>query len=256
MGIGKTKRERRNDLRSMARRIAAVLFVGMMIVASLHLYNYLTTSERFAITHVEFEGLSRVDDEGISALLRDLHGQNLFLAPLKSYEARVAAHSRVAEVTLRRVPPDRVTCTVREREPVALVFTDHFLEVDATGVVMEEDEFTALLDLPIITGISADDVRPGRRSDSPQLRGALDALTACKVLGGSFAADISELRVSDGGITIQSLSRNCVLVLGNGDYERKLRKYFVLRDEIAPRERTAWLIDLRFEDQVVLRGRI
>lgn len=256
MGIGKTKRERRNDLRSMARRMAAVLFLGMMIVASLYLYNYLTTSERFSITRVEFEGLSRVDDDGISALLQDLYGQNLLLAPLQSYEARVEAHARVAEVTLHRVLPDRVTCNVREREPVALIYTDHFLEVDATGVVMQEDEFTALLDLPIITGIDVDDVRPGKRSDSRQLHGALDALSACKTLGGSFAEDISELRVSGAGITIQSLSRNCVLVLGDGDYERKLRKYFVLKDEIAPREPSARLIDLRFEDQVVLRGRI
>ena len=60
MGIGKTKRDRRNDLRSMANRVLAVLIVGVMIVASLYLYNYLTTSDRFAIAYVEFEGLSRI----------------------------------------------------------------------------------------------------------------------------------------------------------------------------------------------------
>lgn len=256
MGIAKTRRDRRNDLRSAARRIASVLVVGMMIVASLYLYNYLTTSERFVIAEVEFEGLLRVDDDTIAAVLQDLHGQNLLLAPLGSYEARVEAHPRVRDASLRRVLPGRVTVTVREREPVALVFTDRFVEVDETGVVMEEDEYTALLDLPIITGIDPDDVRPGRKSASPRLAAALAALSACKVLGGDFATDISELRVSDDGIRIQSLSRNCVLVLGDGDYERRLRKYFVLKEEIAPRESSARLIDLRFEDQVVLRGQI
>jgi len=256
LGIGKTRRERRNELRGAARRIFSVLLVGMMIVASLYLYNYLTTSERFAIAAVDFEGLVRVDDDSIAALLLDLQSQNLFLAPLSSYEDRVEAHPRVADARLRRVPPDRVRVTVQEREPVALLFTDRFLEVDETGVVMEEDEYTALLDLPIITGIEPNDVHPGRQSTSPRLAAALSALAACKDLGGTFAADISELRVSDEGITIQSLSRNCVLVLGDGDYERRLRKYFVLKEEIAPREQSARLIDLRFEDQVVLRGRI
>ncbi len=256
MGISKTKRDRRNDLQSMAKRMIAVLIVGVMIVASLYLYTSLPTSERFAIVNVEFEGLSRIDDDSISALLQDLKGQNLLLAPLESYEARLEAHPRVAGVSLRRILPNRVTCAVREREPIALVFTDRFLEIDATGVVMAEDEYTALLDLPIITGIAAAEVRPGKRSESKRLRGALSALLACKTLGGSFAADISELRVTDAGVNIQSLSRNCVLVLGAGDYENRLRKYFLLKDEIAGQEPSTQLIDLRFENQVVLRSRI
>ena len=93
-------------------------------------------------------------------------------------------------------------------------------------------------------------------SDSPRLRRALDALRLCREHGGSFAASISEIRVGSDGVSIRSLDDGPVLVLGEGDYERRLRKYFMLKETIGERDGNARRIDLRFEDQVVLRGRI
>jgi len=256
LGIGKTKRERRRELKAAVRRITAVLIVGAVIVGAMYGYNYLTTSARFAVSSVEFAGLSRVQDESLERSLSDLVGHNLFLAPLESYEARLEMHPRVAAVRLRRVLPNRVVCAVDEREPVALVFTDRYLEVAQDGMVMADDDFTALLDLPVITGLSRGEAIPGEISDSPRLRRALVALRLCREHGGSFAASISEVRVGIEGVSIRSLDQGPVLVLGEGDYERRLRKYFMLKDTIGERDGDARRIDLRFEDQVVLRGRI
>jgi hypothetical protein len=47
-----------------------------------------------------------------------------------------------------------------------------------------------------------------------------------------------------------------VLLLGDAEYEKRLRKFFLLREELARREGPSRLIDLRFENQVVLRGEI
>ena len=256
MGIGKTKRDRRNDMRAAARRVGAVLVVGVMIVSAMYLYNYLTTSERFSVTSIEFAGLSRVDGDGLDALMSDLIGENLFLAPLERYESRLEAHPRVSRAVLHRVLLNRVTCTIEEREPVALIFVDRFLEVDAHGMVMKEDGYTALLDLPIITGLARGEVVPGEQSDSPRLQRALNALALCKRFGGSFASDISEMHVGSSGVTIRAAGRDCVLLLGDANYERRLKKYFLLQDMIVERNNSTKLIDLRFEDQIVLRGRI
>jgi len=256
LGIGKTKRERRREFRAAIRRITAVLIVGAVIVGAMHGYNYLTTSARFSVATVEFAGLSRVQDESLERSLADLVGHNLFLAPLESYEARLEMHPRVSAVRLRRVLPNRVVCSVDEREPVALLFTDRFLEVSRDAMVMPEDEYTALLDLPVITGLSRGEAIAGEVSDSPRLRRALDALRLCRKHGGSFASTISEVRVGSEGVSIRSLDQGPVLVLGEGDFDRRLRKYFMLKDTIGERDGNARRIDLRFEDQVVLRGRI
>jgi len=227
-----------------------------MIIASLHLYDYLTTSEAFAIEEVELKGMVRVDPSDVERLLGDLRGQNILLAPLDSYRDRIRAHPRVEHVSFKRVLPSKVVCSVDEREPVALLFTDRFVELDASGMVMGEDEYSALLDLPIITGVPGTDIKIGRVCKIDGVQDALEALRLCKTFGEGFAEEISELRISRGGLLIRPLKDDCVLVLGEEDFANRLKKYFLLRDTIDERDQTEGLIDLRFEDQVVLRGQM
>ncbi len=256
MGIVSTEADRKRTLRARARRVIAVFIVGVLIVASMYLYDYVTTSKRFAVEHVEVSGLTRIDRAEVDRLVADLHGHNILLAPLDVYEARLEAHPRIASVTVRRVLPDRVVFATVEREPVALVYTDRYFEIAADGVVMPGDAYTGLLDLPTITGVSARDVRAGRVCNDPMVRGAIEALQVCRHIGRGFAEEIAEVRASDTGLSIRSLKDDCVLLVGSGDFEKRLRKFFLLRDELARREGASSLIDLRFDNQVVLRSEI
>lgn len=250
MGIGSTKQQRRAALAAAARRVATVLVLGVLIVSALYLYEYMTTSETFAVTEVELRGVSRIDDADFRRLLADLEGQNLFLAPLDRLEERLEMHPRIRSASMSRVVPDRIVCHVEERVPVALIYTDRFLEVDDEGMVMDDDSYTPLLDLPIVTGVARDDVRPGKVTDSRRVLSALEVLRAARALGAEES--ISEVHVGSDGVTAHSLENDRVLVLGECDYEQRLKKYFLLRDTlegVSPRR----IVDLRFEDQVVLR---
>lgn len=256
MAIVSAGHEKKETIRTRATRVIAVFVVGVLIVSSMYLYDYATTSPRFAIKHVELTGLSRIDASELRHLVTDLEGTNILLASLDEYKARLEAHPRVECVAMRRVIPDQVICAITEREPAALVFTDRFYEIDATGMVMPGDEYTSLLDLPTITGVPAADVRAGRVCSNPMVKGSLEALDVCRSLGGEFASDISELRATDAGLSIRSLREDCVLLVGDVDFEKRLRKFFLLRGELGQRERPSRLIDLRFDNQVVLRSGI
>lgn len=255
MGIGSTKAQRRAAVAAAVKRVVTVLVLGVLIVSALYLYDYLTTSPRFAIETVELRGVARIDGDDLRDMLGDLEGQNLLLAPLDDYESRLEMHPRVESVTMHRVVPSTVICNVVERQPVALVFTDRFLEVDRNGMVMDDDAYTPMLDLPIITGIDNEDVRPGRVSESPALHSALEVLRLARDLGGELSGEISELHVGSLGVVVRSVENDQVLVLGDSDYENRLRKYFLLRDTLErERKPNRRVVDLRFQDQVVLRG--
>jgi cell division protein FtsQ len=256
LAIDRTRRQKKKALKAALKRIVTVLFISALIVASMYAYGFVTTSESFDIHDVEFKGMTRVDASEIEELLADLKGQNILLVSLDAYEDRIKMHPRVERVAMQRVLPDKVTCTVVERQPVALIFTDQFLEVDRYGMVMADDEYTAILDLPIITGLPKSAVEVGKVNNNNRLQNALRALALCKSFGGDFAEDISELKVSSGGVNIRSLEKDCVLLLGDVDYANRLKKYFLLKDTLADREPHAGIIDLRFEDQVVLRSRM
>jgi cell division septal protein FtsQ len=240
----------------MAIRLLTSATLGTVIVACFHLYSYLTTTERLSITHVEFAGLNRVNSTEVETALHDLQGQNILLAPLELYEARFWDHPRIARAEFKKILPNKIVCTVTEREPVALVFTNKFFEVDAEGMIMTADDLTERLDLPIISGLDGDEIREGKRCQREGLRHALETLSLCKRYGGEFAEDISELKSGNGGISIVSLREGVVLLLGESDFENRLKKFFVMRSTIAAKEQSATVIDLRFNDQIVLRGSI
>ncbi len=256
MAIGRTKAQRRKALKAVFRRLLTSAGLGVMIVASLHFYNFLTTNEKLAIANVEFRGLSRVDTAEIARLVADLEGQNILLVPLEQYSARFSGHPRVRRADLKRVLPNRVVCVIEEREPVALVFAGNFYEVDVEGMIMPPDDLTDLLDLPIITGLNGETVRAGKPCSDPRLLEALAALGVCKKYGGRFAENISELRLGKAGISVVSLKEDMVLLLGEEQVENRLKKFFVLRNQISEKDLGARFVDLRFDDQIVLRGGI
>lgn len=254
MAINRTKKQRNEEMRALGLRLLTLVVLGFVSIAFLYLYNFMTTTTRLAIKNIKIDGITRTSTEDIERLLHDLEGQNIFQAPLKSYSNRLRMIPRIKEANMRMVFPSTVACTITEREPVALVFTKRFIEIDEEGMVLNEDAISSKLDLPIITGIAQDALREGYICSDLYLRNALSALRTCKKYGGSFVDDISEIKTGEGGVSIVSLQGGCVVVLGDTDFEKRLKKFFLLRDTIEKNEIATKVIDLRFDDQIVLRS--
>lgn len=243
-------------MRVLVVRLVTSASLGVLIVACFHAYNFLTTTDKLAVTDVEVQGLSRLESADVESLVSEIRGQNILLVGLEDYGARFAKHPRIKNAELRKVLPNKVVCTVTEREPVALVYTGEFLEVDDEGMIMKADGLSEMLDLPIFSGLDANAVKEGQRCKDSRLAGMLKILDLCKHYGGQFADGISELRAGSGGISIVSLESGVVLLLGDSEFEGRLRKFFMMQSTIAQREESTKLIDLRFEDQIVLRSGI
>jgi cell division protein FtsQ len=256
LAIVRTKKQKRKDVKVLVARLFTSAMLGLLIFGVFQVYNFMTTSEKLSVTIVEFEGLSRVDTTEVDKLVADIRGENILLVPIDKYEARFAGHPRIQTVRFKKILPNRVVCTVEEREPVALVFAKDFFEVDREGMILTSDELTAYLDLPIISGLERKAVNEGEFCDDARLASSLEILSYCKKYGGSFANDISELKIADNGINVVSLKEGVVLLLGESEFENRLKKYFLIRNTIAKRDESAKLIDLRFDDQVVLRSGI
>ena len=256
MAIVRTKQQRKKAVRTLFFRLLTSALLGLLLFGAYQAYNFLTTTERLAVKTVELRGLSRVETAEVERKVADIRGENILLLPLDKYKARFAGHPRIRSIVLKKILPNKVLCTVEEREPVALVYADKFYEIDEEAMVLTSDELTDYMDLPIVTGLNRRSVKEGTYCKDPQLANALRVLGVCKRYGGSFANDISELRIGDNGVSVVSLKEGMVLLLGESEFENRLKKFFLIRGTIAKKEETSKLIDLRFEDQVVLRSAI
>jgi cell division protein FtsQ len=256
LAIVKTRQQRKQATRALVLRLLTTTMLGLLILAAFEAYSFLTTSERFAVRTVELRGLSRVDSVEVERLVADIRGENILLVPLEKYSQRFSGHPRIRFAGLKKILPNKVLCTVEEREPVALVYAGGFYEVDEEGMILTSDELTDYMDLPIITGVNRKSVKEGAYCKDAQLANALKVLGICKRYGGSFANDISELRIGGNGVSVVSLKEGMVLLLGESEFENRLKKFFLIRSTIAKKDESAKLIDLRFDGQVVLRSGI
>ncbi len=254
MAIVRTRQQTRRAVRALILRLFTTAMLGLLMFAAFQVYNALTKSEKFAVKTVEIRGLCRVDSLAVVRLVADIRGENIFLLPVEECARRFAAHPRIRSVGFKKVLPNKVVCTVEEREPVAVVYADGFYEVDEEGMILTSDELTSYLDLPIVSGLDRKSVKEGAYCKNPQLVNALRVLGICKSYGGSFANDISEVRIGTQGVSVVSLKEGMVLLLGENEFEDRLKKFFLIRGTIAKRDAPSKFIDLRFDDQVVLRS--
>lgn len=113
-------------------------------------------------------------------------GQNIFSFDLKKARRNLDQLPQVDRVEVRRLVPDRVDIKIIERQPVAwvapaadspLAVGEQAMLVDARGYVMRsrkiQPEHTAL---PVIIGISMEDVAAGQKLPSAEALAAIDLI--------------------------------------------------------------------------------
>lgn len=161
--------------------VAAGIAVGLY-----YGHGFITTSERFAVQHIEVRGNHAVSSERVIDILGVSPGDNIFqleldrLAGTLEQREPMIAHARVS----RRLPAT-LLIDVEERRSAALVELDGLYLADARGRVFRRASI-ARGDgegLPVITGLSREEYleRPGAIED--QIRRALDAIALYQTPG-------------------------------------------------------------------------
>lgn len=191
----------------------------------------------FRVRRVELEGLRYATPDEIVSLLRVDTLASVWddVSPL---EARVAEHSQVREVRIRRKLPGTLVVVVTENPPVALVNTPQGLIVaDADGDSLPVDPTRMDVDLPILA-----------RMDSLLLR----LLAETQVVEPALFARVSEARRGGRGEVVLELPEFRILADSTVHAARLAE---VLPVELDARRRS-WRpreLDLRFRDQVIVR---
>lgn len=191
----------------------------------------------FRVRRVEIEGLRYAAPDAIVSRLRVDTLASVWddLSPL---EARVAEHSQVRAVRIRRKLPGTLVVVVTENPPVALVSTARGLIVtDANGDSLPVDPTTMDVDLPVLV-----------RKDSLLLRLLGETQAEEPVL----FARVSEARRSERGGVLFVLPEFRILAESSVTSAR-LAEVLPVELDAARRNWQPIELDLRFRDQVIVR---
>lgn len=243
---------RKERIRRKVKRI--VIGLGLLVLVSVTAYGgerargWALADGQFPVERIVVTGTELLAPAEVEALLDStVRGANLLRIDTDELEARIRGDAWIESVRVKRLPPDRLEINIKERKPRLLSAPRSDTFYDGDGVPFPARGRETKLDLPILVN-RAGDAGAGR----------IAALFAELDQGSGWidrhAAEI--VLTEDGGVTLIDLERGTRLLLGAGPY-------YGMRERIE----TTWRqwnadgiryaeMDLRFRDQIVVRGPI
>jgi POTRA domain, FtsQ-type len=198
-------------------------------------------------------------------------GENLLALDLAQVERDLELVPLVQSVSVERILPHTLRIRVTEREPIAQVNVPRprsggglevgIYQLDADGWVMlpldPRNRATApdQLDnsLPVISGINANALQPGRRLTAPQIQAALRWLVAFEQSPMAGLADVRKVEVSSPEVLVVTTGQGSEVTFALTGFEQQLRRWhtiFVLGQKSG---NTIATLDLAVTNNIPLR---
>ncbi|MEG6616433.1 FtsQ-type POTRA domain-containing protein [Peptococcaceae bacterium 1198_IL3148] len=166
----------------------AVFFV-LLICFSTYV---LLQSPLFNVRNIQVVGRSEISQQELVKLSGIVLGTNIFKLDLKTGQEKISLLPAVKEVELTRKFPSTIIISITERQPVAfLPLNKSFIEIDNEGIYLRQGEINKK-DIPIITGFTIDEVKPGQKVSDEKVDIALMVIDQ---LPEKLVSQLSEIHI-------------------------------------------------------------
>ena len=213
--------------------------------------HWLLTTPRFGVLSVEVRGVSRVSSETILTVAAIPRGANIFRLDTTGVTGRVESLAEIRRADVVRELPNRVVISVEERRPFTLVHGGRLHWMDEEGRLLGTPAEAVTSPLPVISGLSADELASMRTAPGPRARAAIALIRALARSGSELTAEISEIDMSRREGPVLYTVDGVEVRLGSEDWEERLARLEGVLAQVATQDVRA--VDLRFRDQVVFR---
>ena len=242
------------------------LFAGASVVVASSIgvawaaRRYLLESPRFAIRAVLVEGAERRSAEEVAEAGGVAIGASIFALDLETAKARLEADPWIERAAVSRKLPSRVHVQIVEREARAAVSLGGELYLSTRdGDLFKPVQPGDPGDLPVVTGIEADDAARDRDGVVLKVRGALDLVGELERYGIGKRYPIQEVHIDkDGSLRVTIGKEGIALQFGHGPYRDKIGYAHRILAEVARRKATASVVFLDNDanpERVVVRMR-
>src|SRR3989442_6866497 len=249
--VGRSRRRRPRRRARLRRLLGAVLATIVITAAGGAGLHWLLTTQRFAVASIEVRGVSRVAPDQILAVAAIQRGTNIFKLDTMGVIGRVESLPEVRRADVVRELPNRVVISVEERRPFTLVHGGRLHWMDEEGRLLGASLAAVAPPMPVISGLTADELASMRTAPGPKARAAVAVIRALLRSGSGLTAEISEIDMSRREGPVLYTVDGVEVRLGSEDWEERLARLEGVLGQVAAQDvRT---VDLRFRDQVVFQ---
>jgi cell division septal protein FtsQ len=147
--------------------------------------------------------------------------------------------------------PNRVVISVEERRPFTLVHGGRLHWMDEEGRLLGASPEAVAPPMPVISGLSSDELTSMRTAPGPKARAAIGVIRALLRSGTGLTSEISEIDMSRREGPVLYTVDGVEVRLGTEDWDERLARLEGVLAQIATQDVRA--VDLRFRDQVVFQ---
>jgi cell division septal protein FtsQ len=225
--------------------MAGIIYLGFRVVGS-------TTF--FRLTNIEVSSAKRLTRDEILALVGVQSGQDLARLNLKRMGEQLALNPWVETVRIHRYFPDRLSISVTEREPLAIVNMGFIYYLDKKGTVFKVLNQGDRLDYPVVTGFSEEDMNTNPTGTREALKTTCELLRILREKGAFILADVSEIHYDKGyGFTLFTNSGALPVKVGSGDFAGKIDRFARVYKDLMAQRASLHYIDLDYIDKIVVK---
>jgi cell division protein FtsQ len=224
------------------RTIGVLAIVAAALGVAHFVKRHLTTAPAFAIDRIEVKGLARIQKDELLAAAALAPGQNIFAQSPEQLQGKISQHPWIVSASVQRELPSKLTVTVRERDPVALMVIEACTAPkaeddpgcdEASSLYLVSEDATMFkrlggadpVDLPVITGLT----RP-RMASEPELaqrvlKESIGLMRAYRDSGLWQQLPLGELHLeSNDGLALYVGEDLTYVRLGAAPYDAKLKR--------------------------------
>lgn len=225
-------------------------------LALLLVYLLFLHTSYFNLQQVEVTGNRRLSRAEVLEASEVEIGINLLTVDLQDIASKLKRHPWIRSATVYRRFPGQLILEIEERNPRAILAAGKLYYVDE-----QAEFFTRLLPgdavhYPLFTGVTPEELRTRGSEVREMIRVGLGLLELLERLGfEDDLSSISETRIHvDDGLQLH-LRSGKIIILGKGDFERKVQRYGRLKRFLLQRGEwpSARIINLDFEDRALVR---
>ena len=249
--------------------VAALLITSVLFI---FVYDLITQCDYFRADSLKIEGVRRLSKREVIEAARVKKGMNVLAVNLGMARKRLLAQPWIANAEIRREIPSGLYIKVREHTPLAIIDLGRKFLLNENGRVFKEWTSADPADLPLISGLTAGDIRiHGKTAGQPSEKGGnpsqwqypqndpFEAVMQVLLLGKKNRSiitnrNIRQIQVDrEMGITLVAFKQMKTIVLGYHNYKLKFN---MLKDILSNRRRRSFpefdRIDLNNVNRIVV----
>ena len=249
--------------------VVALIIVWRIGVATLNAFVY--ENADFAIQQIDVQTDGVIAPEQLRRWTGVKPGANLIALDLAAVKRNLELVSVINSVSVERVLPRTLKIRVTERDPIAQVNVPRadgasgiavaVFQLDADGMVMQPLDprlCTVPLSqmnsqLPVIAGVNAFQLQPGRRMELPQVQAALQLIAAFAKSPMAGLVDLRRVDISAPGVVVATTGQGSVITFGADNLDQQLRRWRQIYDLGVRQQRAIASVDLAVANNVPVR---